>query len=310
MKRSGDIRWGQVQIGAVVVAAILFLLWAAIKGGDSIMIGSRKTFLVNFRDVKGLVVGAPVRLNGLEVGQVEKISLDKFATSHTLEVRISVNKISWPFIRRDSEAAINAVSFFGDKYVQIIAGSPDQPQVPPGGEIRSIEPVDPMEMFSGKDSPLTQLGPLLTNLDSLAARTARGEGSLGRAMRSTELHDELLALTRDMRTLTSGLTLSQGQVTAAVVRMSATVDTLERRLDGPGSMGRMMRDPSLYDHAASAAARMDSVMGEAAAGRGTLGKLASDEQLYNESQAMVRDMRRLLQDLQANPRKYIKISVF
>jgi hypothetical protein len=92
--------------------------------------------------------------------------------------------------------------------------------------------------------------------------------------------------------------------------MGDTVDSLARQMNGPGSMGKMMRDPALYDHASSAVARLDSVMGEAAAGRGTLGKLARDEQMYNESQAMIRDMRKLLQDLQTNPRKYIKISVF
>ena len=310
MKRSGDIRWGQLQIGAVVVAAILFLLWAAIKGGDAVMIGSKKSFHVQFMDVKGLVVGAPVRLNGLEVGQVEDISLERFAVTHTIDVRASVNKIAWPFIRRDSEATIAAISFFGDKFLQLSAGSQDQPAVEANGTIRGVEATDPMEVISGKNSPLTQLAPLVTHLDSLAARAARGEGSLGRAMTSTELHDALVALARDLRTLSGELGRNSGQVTGAVVRAGASIDSLERRLEGPGSMGQMLRDPALYEHLNRAAARLDSIAGEMAAGRGTLGKLARDESLYNESRAAVQDVRRILQDLQENPRKYIKISVF
>ncbi|HVP39376.1 MAG TPA: MlaD family protein [Candidatus Saccharimonadales bacterium] len=310
MKRSGDIRWGQVQIGVVVVGAALFLLWAALRGGDAVLIGKKKAFRVQFKDVKGLVVGAPVRLNGLEVGQVESISLDRFATTHTVEVRASVNRICWPYIRRDSEASIAAISFFGDKFLQVTAGSPDQPQVPPEGEIRSVELPDPMEVISGRESPLTQMGPLITSLDSLAARTERGEGSLGRTLRSAQLHDELVGLARDLRELSRGLLHNQEEVSHAVVRMGATVDSLGRSLEGGGSVGRALHDPALYDHLASAAARLDSLTGEAASGRGTLGKLARDEQLYNESQALVRDMRKLLQDMQANPRKYIKISIF
>ncbi|MBI5837026.1 MAG: MCE family protein [Candidatus Eisenbacteria bacterium] len=310
MKRAGDIRWGQVQIGIVAVAAIGFLLWASIKGGDAVMIGAKKTFRANFKDVRGLVVGAPVRLNGLEVGQVEKISLDHFAATHTIEVTATVNKVSWPFIRRDSEASINAISFFGDKFLQITAGSQDQPAIAPGGEIRGVEQSDPMEMVSGRNSPLTQLSPVLAHLDTLTAVMARGEGSVGRAMRSAELHDELLALARDMRTLTRALGRNQEQATQALVRVGHTVDSLGSALQGPGTAGRFLKDPAMYEHAASATARLDSLLGDASAGRGVLGKLSRDEQLYNESKDLVKDMRSLVQDLQANPRKYIKISLF
>jgi phospholipid/cholesterol/gamma-HCH transport system substrate-binding protein len=113
-----------------------------------------------------------------------------------------------------------------------------------------------------------------------------------------------------MRKLANSFERNTGEMTRAAIRTGATLDTLGRRLDGPGTMGQLMRDPALYNRATSAVARLDSLMGEAAAGRGTLGKLARDEQLYNEAQAMIRDMRRLLQDMQANPSRYIKISVF
>ena len=56
MKRSGDVKWGEVKIGAVVVAAMLFLIWASLKGGDVNMFSSTKSFRVYFKDVKGLVV--------------------------------------------------------------------------------------------------------------------------------------------------------------------------------------------------------------------------------------------------------------
>ena len=54
----------------------------------------------------------------------------------------------------------------------------------------------------------------------------------------------------------------------------------------------------------------DSVMGRLAAGRGTLGMLSSDSTLYKETTATIVELRKLIADIQANPRKYFKFSVF
>jgi phospholipid/cholesterol/gamma-HCH transport system substrate-binding protein len=54
----------------------------------------------------------------------------------------------------------------------------------------------------------------------------------------------------------------------------------------------------------------DSVMGRLAAGRGTLGMLSQDSTLYKETTATVVELRKLIADIQANPRKYFKFSVF
>ena len=54
----------------------------------------------------------------------------------------------------------------------------------------------------------------------------------------------------------------------------------------------------------------DSLLTRMAEGRGTLGMLARDSVLYQETTLAVRELRRLLADLQANPRKYFNFSVF
>ena len=54
----------------------------------------------------------------------------------------------------------------------------------------------------------------------------------------------------------------------------------------------------------------DSVMARLAAGRGTLGMLSSDSTLYRETTATIVELRKLIADIQVNPRKYFKFSVF
>ncbi len=54
----------------------------------------------------------------------------------------------------------------------------------------------------------------------------------------------------------------------------------------------------------------DSIMGRLQAGQGTLGMLTKDSTLYNETTATMIELRKLIADIQVNPRKYFKFSVF
>ena len=54
----------------------------------------------------------------------------------------------------------------------------------------------------------------------------------------------------------------------------------------------------------------DSLMTRIQQGNGTLGLLATDSTLYREATATVVQFRELLTDIQAHPKKYLKISVF
>ena len=54
----------------------------------------------------------------------------------------------------------------------------------------------------------------------------------------------------------------------------------------------------------------DSLMTRIQEGNGTLGMLATDSTLYRETTATVIQFRELLTDIQAHPKKYLKISVF
>jgi phospholipid/cholesterol/gamma-HCH transport system substrate-binding protein len=54
----------------------------------------------------------------------------------------------------------------------------------------------------------------------------------------------------------------------------------------------------------------DSLMSRIQAGNGSLGMLATDSTLYRETTRTVIQFRELLADIQAHPKKYLKISVF
>ena len=54
----------------------------------------------------------------------------------------------------------------------------------------------------------------------------------------------------------------------------------------------------------------DDVLSRLQQGQGTLGLLTSDSTLYRETTKTVVQLRTLLADIQANPRRYFRFSVF
>lgn len=310
MKRSGDIKWGQVQIGMVVAAAALFLIWASMRGGENMWSTGGMKVRARFTDVKGLVVGAPAKLNGYEVGQVKQISFEHFPESRMIEITVEVNRSTWKLLRTDSRAMITGVGFFGDKLLSITAGSNNMPELKNNDFITSSEPKELFETLGAEDGPMKQLGSVMSHVDSITARTARGEGSVGRALTTTQLHDEMLALAKDLRKLSSGLNSNQERMTTALIRMSNTVDSIGKAVNGNGSVGKLLRDPEMYDHFAKTSARMDSLTADLQAGKGSLGKVLKDDGLYKETDGILKEVHKMIVDMQANPKRYFKISVF
>ncbi|HRN99599.1 MAG TPA: MCE family protein, partial [Flavobacterium sp.] len=60
----------------------------------------------------------------------------------------------------------------------------------------------------------------------------------------------------------------------------------------------------------SSLAKMDAIMHDIQAGKGTMGKLMKDETLYNNFSKTSKELELLLQDLRLNPTRYVNVSLF
>jgi phospholipid/cholesterol/gamma-HCH transport system substrate-binding protein len=54
----------------------------------------------------------------------------------------------------------------------------------------------------------------------------------------------------------------------------------------------------------------DSVMSKINAGQGSAGMLVNDPRLYRNTDSLVTDLRALIADLKANPKKYVNVRIF
>jgi phospholipid/cholesterol/gamma-HCH transport system substrate-binding protein len=133
----------EVIVGVFVLLGLLALGYLAIKLGRMEVIGgSGYNVHAKFSTVGGLRTGSPVEIAGVEVGRVDRISLENFQARVAFRLNDDIK------LPEDSIASVRTKGLVGEQYVRISPGGSEQ-VIPQGGEIIETEPpVDVMELIS------------------------------------------------------------------------------------------------------------------------------------------------------------------
>ena len=310
MRRSGHIPWGEFRVGIVIFIGLAIFLWASIRGGSAFF-ENRTELRVIFRNVDGLTEGSPVWFRGLEVGSVSGIDVREENDSSFVFVRLKVRPEIVSILGADASARIDAINFFGEKYVDLTPGSIGAAALDPSVPLVSEEPVRFGTIVKSGEAGLEDLRQAVADLSEILAHVRSGEGSLGRLVADRGFHDDMRRFLQETAALARSLDVSQAKtadaLTAAATRLDTLLDAVHR---GEGTLGLMATDPRLYQSLAGASAGADTVLGRVAAGEGSVGRAFTDEQAYLEFTRTLERVNKLLEDIQKNPKKYFKFSVF
>jgi len=136
----------ETTVGIFVIIGFLCVGYITLKLGEVSFIGG-KTYILyaRFSSVSGLRVGNPVDVLGLEVGRVEKLSIDQVQQMAVAEMSIKKGIK----IYDDAIASIKTSGLIGDKYVQIDPGGAGN-ILKPGGTITETTVTPDIEDLIGK----------------------------------------------------------------------------------------------------------------------------------------------------------------
>ncbi|MCK6552707.1 MlaD family protein, partial [Myxococcota bacterium] len=202
-----------IRIGLFLLTGLGAMLAVALFLGRSRATFSRKVTLhAHFVNVSGLIEGAPVRLAGIDVGQVSRIDLVETSSGTRVRVDVTISGRWLDRVRADSVAELATMGLLGDMLVNVSLGSPTAPPARDGAFLRARE------------------APALADLF----------GAAGRALSSAE------ALTRTLETRTAEL-LSEENVRDLGRITRATAEITARVADGPGLAHALVGDRALAD---------------------------------------------------------------
>lgn len=311
MKRSTSTRWGTLKVGAVLTAAIAVALWASLTGGGTSIFDPKGNFVCYFHNVNGLVKGSPVWMSGVEIGNVRKVRFVNIDSLRQVEVTCRVKKSVWNMLTDDARVQLGSIGFLGDKYVEIDPGGASGAPIEEGAVVLTRDVGSAEAMFLEGERALSEAGDMVHNLDEVLARMNRGEGTLGRMATDKELYTQMTNLLANLTKLTASLQKGQERIITSIEQTSEAVTGLADRVDSnSGTLGRLMSDPALYDNLAATSARLDSVMSKISTAEGTLGLFVSDTALYTETVDLMARINNLVTDIEKNPKRYFKFSVF
>jgi len=306
-----QLKWSQLRVGITVIAASLILaLLLFLMSGTGGLFSHRITLVSYFDNASGLRVGAPVRLNGVDIGNAMAIRIvpDKDKQLTPVEVIMKVS-MKYSFnLRRDSVTSLETAGVLGETYLDIDSSQAVGPTVQDHDTLPTHVHPDFNEVVRSSQSTLQNMDALLKRADRILAFAESGKGSLGKLIYDPTLYDRFSQTVAEFKEIVDTIAKGQGSLgqlisnndaynkfVGTLDRMNAVVDDLQA---GKGTAGKFLKDPSLYNNANDTIANLKKVSEDINAGRGSLGRLAKDEELAKKLDTTMTKLAALTSELE------------
>jgi phospholipid/cholesterol/gamma-HCH transport system substrate-binding protein len=288
-----QLKWAQLRVGitvifaSVVLAALVFLM-----SGNIGPFSQKYVVRAYFENAGGLRVGAPVRLEGVDIGNIANIRLvppeeqpparvtsppEQIPSSGRVDKPVEVTmKIGKKYVfdlHTDSIALLSTAGVLGETFVDIDSTDARGPKVGDRGAILRTRRMKTIEgVVSASQSTVENLDVLIRNLNRIVTDLQNGNGTFGKLLTDETLYSRLNATVRDFQTLV-------GQLSS-----------------GKGSVGKLLSSDELYNKLNSTVDKLSKVADDINSSNGTFGKFVKDPALYNNANQSIEKLNRMLDD--------------
>jgi phospholipid/cholesterol/gamma-HCH transport system substrate-binding protein len=307
-----ELKWSELRVGVTVIVATAvlgFLLF--LMSGTRGLFTKRITLVSYFDNASGLRPGAPVRLSGVDIGNVSAIRVvpDKGKQLTPVEVIMKVSTKYGFNLRRDSVTSLDTAGVLGETYLDIDSSQAVGAVAQDGDTLLTQVHPDFNEVVRSSQSTLQNMDALLKRADRILAFAESGKGSLGKLIYDPTLYNRFSDTVADFQAIVSQIAQGKGSLGALINRNDAyekflaTLDKMNGVIDeiqqGKGTAGKFLKDPSLYDNANDTIANFKKVSENLNAGKGTAGRLLNDEELAQKIDTTMTKLAALTSDLEA-----------
>lgn len=287
----------KVGVFAVLVIAVA---WWGIKwlGGQNVLL-TNNIYYVYYDDVSGLQESSEVKLRGVKVGNVTDIVLER----DRVLVELAVETKYEDMIPSNSIAEMGAAGLMGGVEIVIKQGD-------------SAEPIANDAFLEGRVKP-DMIGMLADGGSALIEELNATVESLHTMLDGNS--DAITSLVANLESVTATIdkVLASGQIQGALNNLSSFTDTLaenEARIDSMlanlDNFTGELAETDVVSKLTTTVESLNGVLAEINNQEGTVGKLLNDSELYDSLSTAGNNLGLLLEDLKANPMRYVHFSLF
>lgn len=309
MKITNEIKVG---ILAAVAITVLVVGYSFLKGND--IFSKEHNFFATYERVDGLTVSKPVLVNGFQIGRVSNLTLlpsGRIVAEFKIDPKYEIPK--------NTIARLESTDLLGGKAVVFDLGSSRQ-YAKNGDTLNSnieknlIEQVQPIQkkaelIVSRLDSILTSLNATITpefqtnfnrsfssianTLETLEGTTRKVDNLVGSET------NRLGSIFENLESITNNFRSNNEKITSIMNNLDKVADEVAR-----ANFAKTIQNTN------EAVAELQATVNKVNTGKGSLGQLINDENLYNNLNNAAQNLDKLMIDLKANPKRYVSFSVF
>ena len=289
----------EIQIALVAIAGLLVLYFGLhFLKGMTLFSGDNK-YYVKFKDVSGLSVASPIFANGYRVGVVEDIMFDY---QNTGEIVAAIDVDTELSVPKGSRAEI-ATDLMGNVKVLLVLGNAADGMVAPGDTITGSQQVGAMGKAADMIPAIQQM---LPKLDSILAsvNTLLADPAIANSLHNVD------QITADLTRTSHDLSLLTAQLNRQMPQMLQNADGVL------ANTNQITKDISNMDFAATMTSvnttlkNVEQMTAALNSREGTLGLLMRDPSLYYNLNSTMMHADSLMLDLKQHPKRYVHFSVF
>ena len=299
----------EIKVGLFAVA-VLLIGWGVIrylKGTD--VFSNYNIYYAYYDNVGGLQPASSVMIHGVKVGSVLDVVLDE-DPNKGVELTLSVEKRY--AIPVDSKAKIFSDGLMGGKAVEIVYGTASE-MIPDEGTIQAEVSVDLLAMAS------SEMEGIIAKITLIMDNMTRTLESVNNLMATNT--DNITSIVKNVDGVTGSVNdmLSKEkkhleEAMASLSRFSKSLGDNAEQVDSIiGNMNTFsskLAEADIISEIEATVAQLNKVLESVNNSDGSVGKLLDDAELYDNLAQASNNLSTLLADLQANPHRYINISVF
>jgi phospholipid/cholesterol/gamma-HCH transport system substrate-binding protein len=325
MTRRSQVGWAQVKIGLVVVLALIILVLMILRLEEGMGLVARKTTFHALVDhTQGLKIGGPVRMNGVDIGNIHDITIA--GDSAQVDIKFAVKADVARYLREDAAVNIKALGLLGDKFLEIVPGSPGRPPLSPGSIISGRSGPDVTDLTTGAAMTIDRVNKTLERIQEALTAVTQGHGTTGKLINDPEVFDRSKEVLEKMdRASDKGLALlekiergqgtvgkliADGELYARANQAVKELNDLAKKLNNEKGTLNKLTGPELYAKLDQLTVRGDQLLDKVERGEGTVGKLVTSDELYARADKLLTEVEQFVAEVKKNPTKYFRFSVF
>ncbi len=202
----------EIKVGLFVAIAFILLAVVIFSISDFYTVQPQYILRVRFNFAGGIQTGAPVRLAGVNIGEIKYIRLFRDEASQKMQAEVGIKVSKEAVIEEDAVAYVNTLGLIGEKYLEIVPGTAGVRVLAAGGGLQGKDSIPVEKFMEASFHAVQQIEQTVASINSVISNEATQSALKGTLTNSQEATAQLTIFLKQANEIMGKIRDGQGTV--------------------------------------------------------------------------------------------------